>query len=183
MTEAPPRTSALRTLGVALLTCLIATVASYKLPDSVAGAGVGLVFLLATWVLVLRDRDVDARSWGLSLGGLLDGGSLSLRLTSLVSTEAVVFAAKVAAVVFPPFVVGFAYWNHVKHLGWAPAPSYADVVLSQLVVVALPEEAFFRGYLQTALDRAWPRRVRVLGADVGPSLVVTSLVFALGHLA
>jgi membrane protease YdiL (CAAX protease family) len=56
-------------------------------------------------------------------------------------------------------------------------------VLGQFLVIALPEEAFYRGYLQTRLDEAWPPRLRVLGTYVGPGLVVTSVVFALGHVA
>jgi membrane protease YdiL (CAAX protease family) len=52
----------------------------------------------------------------------------------------------------------------------------------QLLVIALPEEAFYRGYLQSALDEAWRPRLRVLGATLGPGILVTSALFALGHL-
>ena len=55
--------------------------------------------------------------------------------------------------------------------------------VGQLLVIALPEEAFFRGYLQTALDRAWGRQIEVLGAKVGPALLVSSAIFAVGHFA
>jgi uncharacterized protein len=50
------------------------------------------------------------------------------------------------------------------------------------VVIALPEEAFFRGYLQTSLDRVWPPRWRVLGADLGPGWLLSAAIFALGHV-
>jgi membrane protease YdiL (CAAX protease family) len=69
-------------------------------------------------------------------------------------------------------------------------------VFGQLVIIALPEEAFYRGYLQSRLDEAipgfgWrtvagarvPVRLRLLGASVGPSLLITSVIFALGHFA
>jgi membrane protease YdiL (CAAX protease family) len=56
-------------------------------------------------------------------------------------------------------------------------------VAGQLVIIALPEEAFYRGYLQSRLDDALPWKARILGAAIGPSLVITSLVFALGHFA
>ena len=59
---------------------------------------------------------------------------------------------------------------------------YWEVVLGQLVAVGLTEEYFFRGYIQTRLEHAWPSRRRLLGAPVGRSLVVASLLFALGHL-
>jgi membrane protease YdiL (CAAX protease family) len=48
--------------------------------------------------------------------------------------------------------------------------------------IALPEELFYRGYLQSALDRAWAPRVTILGAKVGAGLLVASAIFALGHL-
>jgi hypothetical protein len=61
-----------------------------------------------------------------------------------------------------------------------------DVVnetFGQVVIIALPEEAFYRGYLQSRLDDAFPWRVRLLGAKVGVGLLVGSVIFALGHFA
>lgn len=58
-----------------------------------------------------------------------------------------------------------------------------NFVLTQLLLVALSEEIFYRGYLQTRLDEAFPPRRRILGAPIGISLVITSIVFALTHLA
>jgi membrane protease YdiL (CAAX protease family) len=49
------------------------------------------------------------------------------------------------------------------------------------VVVALPEELFFRGYLQGRLEEAWPPERTVLGARVGWAWLVVALLFALGH--
>jgi len=47
--------------------------------------------------------------------------------------------------------------------------------------VGIPEEFFYRGYLQTRLDMIWGTRWRLLGASVGPGLLVTCLLFAFGH--
>lgn len=52
----------------------------------------------------------------------------------------------------------------------------------QLLLVALPEELFYRGYLQTRLQQLIGRRLVIFGGDVGPAIIVTSAVFALGHL-
>jgi len=52
----------------------------------------------------------------------------------------------------------------------------------QLLLVALPEELFYRGYLQTRLQQLFGRRLVIFGGDVGPAVLVTSAVFALGHL-
>jgi membrane protease YdiL (CAAX protease family) len=60
-------------------------------------------------------------------------------------------------------------------------PSFPTLILHQVVVIALPEELFFRGYLQARLEARWPPRRRVLGASVGWALVAASLLFALGH--
>ncbi|HMC95339.1 MAG TPA: CPBP family intramembrane glutamic endopeptidase [Polyangia bacterium] len=61
-------------------------------------------------------------------------------------------------------------------------PRFALLALSQLVVVAIPEELFFRGYLMERLERVWAPTRRLAGAPVGLALVVSSALFALGHL-
>lgn len=56
-------------------------------------------------------------------------------------------------------------------------------VLDQLLVVALPEELFYRGYLQTRLGHAWGKgRAWLLGAPAGAAFWTTQLLFAVGHL-
>jgi hypothetical protein len=56
--------------------------------------------------------------------------------------------------------------------------------LTQLLVVALPEEALFRGTIQTRLHDAWPPRRSILGArlDVRAWLLQAAL-FAAVHFA
>lgn len=65
---------------------------------------------------------------------------------------------------------------------WKLQAGFLQNAAAQVVVVALPEEYFFRGYLQTTLNRVWPAKRRVLGAPVSFSVVVTSALFALGHV-
>ena len=60
---------------------------------------------------------------------------------------------------------------------------FALWVVDQLFVVALPEEFFFRGYLQARLGLVWPGGARVLGATLGPAFLLTAVLFAVGHLA
>jgi membrane protease YdiL (CAAX protease family) len=53
----------------------------------------------------------------------------------------------------------------------------------QLLVVALPEELFYRGWMQTSWARGAPGRgLRVLGARLGAGFFWTQLLFAAGHL-
>jgi membrane protease YdiL (CAAX protease family) len=71
--------------------------------------------------------------------------------------------------------------------GWAGArlttpPELALTALDQLLVVALPEELFFRGYLQGRLEERFVPRRTFLGAPVGPASIIASGLFALGHV-
>ena len=62
-------------------------------------------------------------------------------------------------------------------LGWL-----LQWLLTQLLVVALPEEIFFRGYVQQRLRAFWPPRRTLFGTAFGGAHVVTALLFALIHL-
>lgn len=171
-------------LGVTLLVTALVTGLSYGLPDSYQATGVGLAFLAATYVLVLRHDGPTVDRFGLGLGGLFESGPLSPSRVTKAAARALAWALGAALVVLPPFWVGWvAYWR--PESGFSPAAfrGVLDDALGQWLVIALPEECFYRGYLQSELDQAWPRRVRLLGASVGPSLVVTSALFAAGHLA
>jgi len=70
---------------------------------------------------------------------------------------------------------------------WPPAPwglprDFAQMALAQFLVVALPEEYFFRGYVQSRLEAVWPSQRRLFGQPVGFSLIAASILFALGHV-
>ena len=57
-----------------------------------------------------------------------------------------------------------------------------ELVLAQLIAVALPEEVFYRGYLQGRLLAAFPRRRRFFGTEISMAAIFwTSVFFALGH--
>jgi membrane protease YdiL (CAAX protease family) len=61
-------------------------------------------------------------------------------------------------------------------------PDFLLLALSQVVVVAVPEELFFRGYLMGRFEERWPSHRRLLGAPVGRALLASSALFALGHV-
>ena len=61
-------------------------------------------------------------------------------------------------------------------------PGLLGAVFAQIVVVALPEELFFRGYLLRRLEAHWPPARRVLGGGLGLALVASAALFALGHV-
>lgn len=80
--------------------------------------------------------------------------------------------ARFSVIIFPLFVVGFiAYhkalcaWQptwlggacfRVEHPIWRLPKEFLSLAAAQLVVVALPEELFFRGYMQGRLEELWP---------------------------
>lgn len=76
----------------------------------------------------------------------------------------------------------------VRFLGWAHAkgPTIDLALLQfafvQLIVVALPEELFFRGFLHHLLEQAIPPKRRFLGGGVGWALLISSALFALIHV-
>jgi hypothetical protein len=172
-------------VGAALATTAVVTGLSYGMPAEHAASAVGLGFLAATYWLALRDEDEEtARHYGLSLGGLLDRTPLDPGRLARSAAAASAWALCIAAIVFPPFWVGYRlWWSPPGPFHAAPLTGVLSEALGQLLVIALPEEAFYRGYLQTRLDDAWTPRWRVLGATLGPGLIVTSAIFALGHVA
>lgn len=60
-------------------------------------------------------------------------------------------------------------------------PELLSSLLTQILVIAVPEELFFRGYLQSRCEERWPSTRRLLGAPVGRALLASSALFALGH--
>jgi membrane protease YdiL (CAAX protease family) len=58
----------------------------------------------------------------------------------------------------------------------------AEWCMVQWLVVGLPEELFFRGFLLDRLERRFPPRRRILGGGVGLALVLSAAAFALIHL-
>ncbi len=90
-----------------------------------------------------------------------------------------------ALIVFPPFFVGVHLWERIVwgH-AWAGIhgiPDFWQMVGFQLLLVALPEEFYFRGYFQTAIDTLFPKRWRVLGVRLGWGWIITAGVFAVAH--
>lgn len=168
--------------------------------------GVGAVFLLAALEMAKREaRRIEAsflgvlERWGIALGGLLapaedrdeNPGPLGLYdlarlirrgLPSALRESGV--ALGIALLIFPPFAFAFAWWHNAHGLpGFRPSAEAASFILAQFLVVALPEEVFFRGYVQTRLvDHFGPPPKSWM--IVHPSaLLLQSALFALVHVA
>lgn len=155
---------------------------------------IAIVFFLAPLAVAKRtgrDHEFDYRDVGLTA----DPVGLNLRVLG-----AFVLLA------FPAFIAGFflfydrtcalttgpfARWFAPLCERWlGPAgghlrlpPNFWLLSASYLIVVAVPEEVFFRGYLMERLERVWPPTHTWLGAKVGWALIVSSALFALSHVA
>lgn len=175
------RVSLGRLASIALLVTLVVTTASYVAPAEYSAIAVAAGFLSAVWYLVLRHEGSVIRAYGLSLAGLLEPEPLEPRRLLREGLRGLLVAAFFLLLVAIPFFFGFKYWFHRGSFDVARMwPSY-DSVLGQLLVIALPEEAFYRGYLQTQLDAHFPKEVRIFGLPISWSIVLTSAVFAVGH--
>lgn len=148
---------------------------------------------LGTALNMARRDPRGARFYGIDLAGVLeappadeeqDRGLWSALMSGIPSLFAELgFALLVALLVFPPFVLAFRLWHEVHHpFTFHPPHAPLDFVLTQLLAVALPEEALFRGYLQTRLGDRFRTTRRIMGADVSlPALAWQAALFALLH--
>lgn len=89
-----------------------------------------------------------------------------------------------SAIVFPVIEVGNRWFQaeffHRHYVG-GNYQGLAKAALFHFLLVAIPEEFFYRGYMQTQFNRIWGRPFRLFGAPVGWALLFTSLLFALSH--
>ncbi len=154
-------------------------------PPGVHTTLVGLTFLAAVWALVWRKDDERVRRSGLALGGLVIPGPLDVGRAWRAAGRSLLWALALTVVIAVPYYLAWkSWWQPRLSFALAPRPAEAaDELLGQLLVIALPEEAFYRGYLQSRLDEVWTPRFRVLGASVGPGVVAAAMIFAAGHLA
>jgi len=169
--------------GAFLFTALAMHVSPNRIVQELFGLGMGVCMI---WLPVRRvfRRGLDLDYFGLDWN--------NLRRPFLV-------ALKVSAVVFPLYWLGIHLWSTMyapKVLGWvgihqpvlhfhATLPhGFLYLVFSQIILVAFPEEFFFRGYLQTRLEVHYPRGCcRLLGVEMGPAIFWSALLFAAIHLA
>ena len=178
----------------------LAVVKLVSLADPSGFVAANLAGVAAFLFIALPDARLRARGEGWDAYGLAWEGVGDARTWRAWGRGAAI-ALGVAAVVFPIFAVGFSAFSAVlpalpPGLARALAPyagasrfalrlpdGFAVRVVVQLLVVALPEELFYRGFVQTAWARTDPGRgVTVLGARLGAGFVWTQVLFAAGHL-
>lgn len=133
------------------------------------GLGISTLWLVVP-VLWLTRRGRNLEEYGLQRGRPAGGA----------------FHAAMVVGIFVPYAVG--HWL-LARLAWEATfvprlpDDFAVAAFEHLFLIALPEEVFFRGYLQTQLDRVSERRWRLLGVEFGPGLPLAALLFGLCHIA
>ncbi len=187
-----------RTWALALAGLALAKALSLVEPTGLVAAnlaGVAAFLFIALPDARLRARGETWAEYGLPWHGLRDARTWGAWGRGALA------ALAVAAVVFPLFAAAF--WAFAEALPrlppalaralapYAGAPRLAPrlpqglplAAALQLLVVALPEELLYRGYLQTAWARSAPGRgVTLLGARLGAGFLATQALFAAGHL-
>jgi len=126
-----------------------------------------LWFLLPFGVIALTKRSFG--TYGLTLSR---PGGPAFHLTLL-------------AAVFLPYVVGhylLAHWWSGMSLHLRLPPLFLRAIVDQVLLIGLPEEFFFRGYLQTECDRSCGKPYTFLGAQWGVGLLIAAALFAVCHV-
>lgn len=143
------------------------------LPDWVLAA-VPLLFIYAP-VLLCRIRGVDSWDYRIGIPAFRDWPSWR---------RALILNAKAVVLIGPFWLVGYHLWQHLLfglNPGHGLPRNLGTLVAYQLFFVAIPEEFFYRGYLQTRLNEVFARRFLVLGTPMGWGSVITCAYFAFGH--
>jgi membrane protease YdiL (CAAX protease family) len=139
-----------------------------------AWAGYSWILVAAIWLAVssfiLWLNEEKAEAYGMTLEGWKDGIKTGL------------VASLILLLLF--WVGCWIYWGvwEGRAATYRLPPRLGSMLLYQLVYLSLPEEIFFRGYCQSRLDQAFGTPWRWWGASFGISLVIVSLLFALGHV-
>lgn len=163
------------------------------LGQNVKAVAAGLFLYLPTWKIRRRGEELEAY-------GIPDLPWRSPAAASQFRKD-LAWGLGTFAVLVPCVVVGFLailfvlphlppwlrwwipYQGAAPDAAWRLPPQMWLLTLDQLLVVALPEELFFRGYVQTRLRRIWGEgRLRLWGVGMGPYFWVTQGLFALAHL-
>lgn len=90
----------------------------------------------------------------------------------------------VCVVIFVPYAVGSHFYQSLLFGKTWQGLKLAGLGLyffNQVILVALPEEIFFRGFMEDAFTRAYPPQKQFLGVPFGKAMMINGLVFAFSH--
>ncbi|HPW45917.1 MAG TPA: myxosortase family intramembrane protease [bacterium] len=91
----------------------------------------------------------------------------------------------VALIIFPPYLIAAHFWqlavNGYTSFSAAGFPDFWRAAMFQILIIALPEEFYFRGYFQSTINLVTQRRWNIFGTRLGWGWLITALVFAFAH--
>ncbi|MGB9735070.1 MAG: myxosortase family intramembrane protease [bacterium] len=104
--------------------------------------------------------------------------------------KSILRALLVAIIIFPLYIAAFYLYNrYVLGLNMdfqgtklVHQPGLLLFVLNNLLMVAIPEEVFYRGYIQSELKQCDRKKIMLLGTEIGYSFLSVNIMFAIGHI-
>lgn len=157
-----------------------------------------ILFQVAVPIEVLKFYHLNPRDFNIyahNIDGILDNlfppyGSKKVRPDYQAIGQELVFFLKTCTFILLPYIFVYGCTLHVISL-WQGGigihfipnlpPKLWYEIMVQIFVVALPEEIFYRGFLQSALLKKWPNRTHIYGIPFGCAIILTNIFFALGH--
>lgn len=98
--------------------------------------------------------------------------------------ESMLFVFGICVIIFPLFYLVSVKFGYI--VGFRVRPGIPDKffesVLFHIFAAAIPEELFFRGYLQGSFNQIFPKKFKFLGIEFGLGLILANVLFALSHL-
>ncbi len=157
---------------VYLVSMAVIAVARYThVLDQYLGTIAAVLFLYIP-VIILFIKKKSPELYGLGKKGMLSG---------------MVKAIAMVVIIFPLYSTGFYfYMKWFYHLAMTLSFMHTLPILRfafyDLLMVAIPEEVFYRGYLQSELKQYDRKKIHIAGIEIGVSFVIVNILFALGHL-
>lgn len=106
-------------------------------------------------------------------------------LDKIAPFSSIIWAAIWILITFPVFYLAWE-WIQTSYYEYKWTLIIPDnlsgIIIFQFLATAIPEELFFRGYLQGRMNRILGKNWSLWGADIGPGLFIAAAVFALCHL-
>jgi CAAX protease family protein len=141
---------------------------------------VALVFLGLPQVMLRRRGNIERYGFTTQPLGLgLTIAAVAIAVVLPLFAGGFLVAVRIACAHAPLLVPGSC--ARALHPAWHLPPNFVMDAAAQLVVIALPEELFFRGYVQGRLEDALPPTRKLFGAPVGAAWLIGAALFGLGH--
>lgn len=145
-----------------------------------------LCFQLYLPLWILRKQNANLADYGLYDYGLFS--SLQKPDWKVLFSDAKLTLI-VSLLVFIPYSIFYYFYQYhfaTSHgmsltfqLNWGD--NFWQFLAINLLIVALPEEVFYRAFLQNKLLQAWPNRTFMFLVPFGRAIIITNIFFALAH--